>query len=227
MARGRHYRIERKLDTRRIKPGSILVISLLVVTAISATVFIILSRTKEIAVDTTENRPIAGVVQSATSNYVLFEEPEYKIRLPEGWSEQDRRDDQNYDYVVYAVDTEISTGRSLTVYRNYNKEVPAVTKILPVTVDHDKIRTERISEQCHLFTDLTETELDQPAPSKWGNVNFMCNPNKIWNHIGVSTEEGGPGVDLKGRHFEFVFIDHSAQIENSIFTNALKSFEAR
>ncbi len=223
-----HYRIERKLDTRRVKLVNVIVgvlATFLAVTGVA--IFLISGAANEQIVDVSENKPTTGQVQSSTSNFVLFEEPEYKVWIPSDWVQQDSRKDQYYDYITYGVEGEYLTGRSLTIYRNKNRDVPAVTRIVPITTQADKIHPENVSGQCYKFTDLTKAPLDEPAPSKWGNVTFPCNPNTIQNVIGVSSEKSGFGVDLKGRHFTFIFIDHSSQPDTSIFLNVLKRFEAR
>jgi hypothetical protein len=220
--------MERKQDVRRFKPVNIVIWTLVTVLAIAALSFFVISRSSgEAVIDTSENLPIAGQVESATTSLVAFEEPQYKLLLPSDWVEKERRADRYYDYVTYESTGAENTGRTLSVYRNYNRDVPAVTRIIPITVVGDRILAQSISEQCYRYTDLSDTPLDEPALSKWDNVEFMCDPEKLHHIVGVGTEEKGFGVDLKGQHFTLIYTDHSAQQDDSIFYGVLNSFEAK
>lgn len=228
MARGTHYRIERKQDVRRFKPINIVIWALISLLLVVALAFFIISKSSgKTAIDISGNKPIAGQVESASSSYIAFEEPEYKLLLPNDWQEKERRADKYYNYVTYESVGDTTTGRSLTIYRKYNRDVPAVTRIMPVTILEDRIITQGISEQCYRFTNLKAVPLDEPAPSKWENVNFMCNPQKLHHILGVGTVEDGFGINIKGQHFAFIFTDHSAHPDDGIFIKALRSFEAK
>mgnify|MGYP006969464551 CR=1 FL=1 len=223
----RRYREGQKIDSRRVKPHHAAIYFVFGVISLGLGLLYFQSRSQSPDVDASKNNPISSTVGSNQDGYKPFKHPLYLLKLPSDWVEVERVSDTYNNYIVYENTHEINTGRELAVHIDRIRK-PETTRIIPVEVESKNIIAGDISPQCHSFTDFTGVGLDQPRLAKWQGVEFMCDPNKVINTIGIASQSG-MGVELthagKKHTYYLIFTDHSAHPDTSIFYNILDSFK--
>lgn len=219
------YHIQRRKDHRRFTPLSVFIVVVGTAAVLFGAFVWYNSRDSAVTVDNSRNKPINSTIEPADADYKLVEEVEFTMKLPPEWREDDRRFDENFQYITYVADDEKTTGREMTVYIGEQHELDPVTKIVPVTTGANSLSPAKISPQCSSFTNFEDKQAVQET-ARWEGVSFPCSPNEITNYIGVGVPDEGYGFELRGQKFYIRYTDHSARMDNSVFLNILRSFQA-
>jgi hypothetical protein len=174
-----------------------------------------------------------AVVAPAT---VDFTTDEFKITLPEGWESLGKqRPYSNQEYYEYQSKVKDYENRWLRVYLDVFPPSYPLNRILPITVEGNKIKPGQMSDDCKTFEGAPTTGSGQASSQSWvatwQDVKFTCNMASPINHTGTGSEDEGIGVTVTGvnsgaRKYFFVYIDHNVRPQLSILTDAVKSFEA-
>lgn len=158
----------------------------------------------------------------------------FTIMIPRSWSVTDSQYIPAAQYAWHGTRAEDSA-RRIDVYVDSIPKDMAVNKLLPLHGSGDQvIITGNVSDNCVNFTDASKADkLTAKVLAKWSGVSFYCDTgNYARNVIGT----GAPGSinrvaatgKIAGQHaFFFVYTDHSAEPDYSIFTDMLNSFRVK
>ncbi|MEZ6331378.1 MAG: hypothetical protein R3B12_05270 [Candidatus Saccharimonadales bacterium] len=174
-----------------------------------------------------------AVVAPATVDFVV---DEFKISLPEGWVLNGKQNPY-YNQVYYEFQSKVKDyeNRWLKAYVDVIPQEYALNKLLPITVEGNRIQPGVMSEDCKSFTGAPKPGAGQTSAqtwkATWQDVTFVCDMATQQNHIGTANATNGYNVPIvgptKGKHtYFFVYIDHNIRPDTTILKNALKSFEA-
>ena len=174
-----------------------------------------------------------AVVEAATIEFTV---DEFKILLPEGW-ELLGKQNPYYNQLYYEFQSKVKDydNRWLKVFVDVIPQDYALNKLLPITVEGNKLKPGIMSDDCKTFTGAPKPGSGQTSAqtwkATWENVTFICNMQSQQNHVGTASAADGYNVPVtgpaKGTHkYFFVYIDHNVRPDTSILTDAVKSFEA-
>jgi len=174
-----------------------------------------------------------AVVEAATIEFTV---DEFKISLPEGW-ELLGKQNPYYNQLYYEFQSKVKDydNRWLKVFVDVIPQDYALNKLLPITVEGNKLKPGIMSDDCKTFTGAPKPGSGQTSAqtwkATWENVTFICNMQSQQNHVGTASAADGYSVPVtgpaKGTHkYFFVYIDHNVRPDTSILTDAVKSFEA-
>jgi len=174
-----------------------------------------------------------AVVEAATIEFTV---DEFKISLPEGW-ELLGKQNPYYNQLYYEFQSKVKDydNRWLKVFVDVIPQDYALNKLLPITVEGNKLKPGIMSDDCKTFTGAPKPGSGQTSAqtwkATWENVTFICNMQSQQNHVGTASAADGYNVPVtgpaKGTHkYFFVYIDHNVRPDTSILTDAVKSFEA-
>ena len=173
-----------------------------------------------------------AVVRPATEEFTT---DEFSIELPSGWKLKGK-ENPFADEVFYNFqsDTTDYTNRWLRVYVNVYPNDIELARLLPITVEANKIKPGLASNDCKTFDGAPKQGTQaskQVWTAVWEGISFNCNMTNQLNYLGTATEQDGFGVPITGEKsgtnkYFFVYIDHNVRPDYSILNTALKSFEA-
>ena len=174
-----------------------------------------------------------AVVAPATKD---FSTNEFNITLPDGWELLGKtRPYSNQEYYEFQSKVKDYENRWLRVYLDVFPPDYPLNRILPITVEGNKLIPGQMSADCKTFEGSpgrgTGQASSQTWIATWEDVTFTCNMASPINHTGTGSAEEGIGVSVTGpqmgtHKYFFVYIDHNVRPELSILTDAVKSFEA-
>ncbi len=171
-------------------------------------------------------------------NRLRINEAGFSMELPGDWKEVGRRNDLSEHSVTWQSTKPQQDSRTVRLYIDTIPTTRSLNKLVPVTAAGNMLTVGDVSDNCATFTQggtlnaYDATKLKE-APAKWNKVDFICDlPRVIDNEIGTGSVEGHNTVTLTGasnvpHKYFFLYTDRSGQPDNSIFTNALRSFKAR
>lgn len=174
---------------------------------------------------------VAQVLDEQTATPTTVDEQLYTLQLPAEWKEVDRRNSAQELSVTWQAKKKGEDNRWLKVYVDRIPPDLAINRLLPVDAVGDTVAFRQLSENCTNFTAAANKQL--PAPSKWQQVNFICDlPNYVQNKVGTGSTEGVNSVKITGQtrgehRYFFMFTDHNNTPDYNIFYSALKSFKAK
>lgn len=182
-----------------------------------------LAITREYAVEEVDDRKV-------------FEQDGFSIKLPPDWVSEGHNSEP-YNIYAFQATKKNADQRRLEVFVDRFDTEKAVNRLLPVSVDNNKlIVTGSVSENCVAFTG-TQPNTPNPSvswlPAKWQGVDFRCDmANRSRNLVGAGMAGGKVGIPLTGARtgthtFFFVYIDHGINPNYQIFEDALASLEVK
>ena len=174
-----------------------------------------------------------AVVQAATKQFTV---DEFTIELPEGW-ELLGKQNPYYNQVYYEFQSKVKDyeNRWLKVFVDVIPDDYALNKILPITVEDNRLKPGIMSEDCQSFQGSPKPGSGQTSSqtwrATWEDVSFVCAMSGIQNNIGTASQNEGYATSvtgpIKGTHkYFFVYTDHNVRPDSSILVDAIKSFEA-
>jgi hypothetical protein len=177
-----------------------------------------------------QSEPFNTTVSIAESKLKPTSLKDFEISLPSTWETRKLETGVTYSWRGTVKD---DTARSLDIYQDTIPAAMSVNRLLPIKVEgNNVIPTDVVSDNCVNFTDVKTADIRTgAAPSKWSNVNFLCDTaNKQRVVVGTSTAESINSATVSGttvthRYF-FVYTDHSAQPNFDLFTRILATFKA-
>lgn len=182
-----------------------------------------LAITREYAVEEVDDRKV-------------FDQDGFMIKLPQDWILKGHNTEP-YNIYSFQATKKNADQRTLEVYVDRFDSEKAFNRLLPVSVDNNKIIvTGSVSENCVAFTGAQPNAPDPTVawlPAKWQGVDFRCDmANRVRNLVGVGMTGEKVGVPLTGartgsRTFFFVYIDHSINPDYQILEDTLASLEVK
>lgn len=174
-----------------------------------------------------------AVVKPAT---VDFTQDEFKISLPDGWKLLGLKNPYyNQKYYEYQSTVKDYDNRWLRVYVDVIPQDYVLNKLLPITVEGNRLKPGAMSDDCKSFTGAPKPGSGQTNSQSWkatwSDISFICDMASQQNQVGTANAANGYAVPVtgptKGTHtYFFVYIDQNIRPDTSILTNAIKSFEA-
>jgi len=164
----------------------------------------------------------------------VFDEPLYSFLLPGDWNVSKRNEDPRFTSVEYQMGKK-PQNRWITIYVDrFPQELP-VNRVIPVSVDGNKLNESSPSPNCANFTiDNSNSNVKiTKAPTKHENVKFICELDNTYNNVlAAGSEETGTVLTMKGisqgeHKYIILYKDHSIPSDDSPFRQALQSFTAK
>jgi hypothetical protein len=158
----------------------------------------------------------------------------FSMNIPKSWHATTSQLIPAPQYAWRGAGTEGSP-RSLEIYVDAIPATMAVNRLLPLRANGSKVVVgDDLSDNCVNFTDAVQTDRRTgKILAKWSGVNFYCDAaNSARNLVGTGTPEAINSVELRGplagkHRFFFIYTDHSAEPDYTIFTDMLKSFQVK
>lgn len=165
-----------------------------------------------------------------------FTVDEFKITLPEAWQLVGKQKPYyNEEYYLFQSTELNKENRWLHVYVNVIPEQYAINKLLPIKSSANKLTAGEMSTDCKNFNGApnaqNSTDGAQTWPTKWQDVNFICDLSGVSNQVGTGSVPNGYATSVVGEksganNYFFVYIDQNIKPDYSILKNAVNSFTA-
>lgn len=230
------YSYNKSRDYRKVKP-EVVIATIAVLAVILTAIYLFLDlNSNATVIDNSNNEPTFSEVETATSSFKLHNTDEFAIRVPENMEYQGKvnvilDEGVKYDTYQFVGQTDDAVGRKLEIYVD---RIPAdlpVNKVLHVMSSGNKIVPVRLSDQCYSFTDFPQERQGDPYESKWNNITFTCKTTETSNIIAAIEERQSEGVKVNGlnmtHNYLFVYTDHGYAENNALFSEILRTFEAK
>ena len=178
-----------------------------------------------------EERAVAQVLGNADSLFVS--EDNFEFELPGDWREIDRINRPTEQSITWQATLRDEDNRYLKLYKNTIPD-DAVVRILPVSVNENRLQRGQLSAHCSTFTGSSESGERYPV-AKWEDVEFRCDANRTVNVNIIGTGQRGQpfntfevtGPDSGTNRYFFVYTDQNIRPNFDIFYNAVNSFRAK
>jgi hypothetical protein len=164
-------------------------------------------------------------------------ESEFTMELPRDWKETGRKNSRTEHSISWQATKKNEDNRYLTIYIDIIPTDKAVNRLLPVTAKENGLSHGEVSDKCENFTvggtaNAQDAMKLKPAPSKFQQVDFICNLERIVdNDVGTGSNNGINTVIVagpKGTHkYFFLYTDRNVQPKYSILYDTLDSFKAK
>ncbi|MCU0667147.1 MAG: hypothetical protein MUF85_00820 [Patescibacteria group bacterium] len=165
-----------------------------------------------------------------------FTTDEFKLSLPKGW-ELIGKQNPYYNQVYYEFQSKIKDyeNRWLKVFVDVIPEDYALNKVMPITVMGNRLKAGEISDDCNTFSGAPKPGSSQSSSvtwkAEWEGISFICNVSSQLNQIGSGVVNGNNIITvtgpIRGTHkYMLIYTDHNVRPDQSIFTDAVNSFEA-
>jgi hypothetical protein len=177
-------------------------------------------------------------VEDPTEDNKTFDEKQFTFKLPRDWKLLRSQQTPTIQY-DYQSTKRFADNRYMTIYVDTIPPNFAVSRLLPVTPQADKMTIGTMSDRCSNFAG---PEINGPAqsngakdiPAKWNGVNFICGLSYFNDYIVGTGASGEPvnQVTLTGasgaKHkLLFVYNDQNISPDPNIFFDAVRSFELK
>lgn len=175
---------------------------------------------------------------SQSAQHMNIDEDLFSMELPADWKQIKNQRSPSEHFITWQATSKTESNRELTIFIDNLPTSKPLNRLVAVSADGPKLMVGEASDNCPSFTiggtlDLKAAIKLKPTPSKYQQVDFICNlPNPIDNEVGTGSPGSINSVTVegltKGKHkYFFLFTDHSAQPNYSIFIDALRSFKAK
>lgn len=222
------YRIGHHRATRSFHIKGVLFITLLVIGLVALLMYFL---GKEQFTATQPQSSVTEVVNPSGENK-QFDETYFSLNLPEDWKLESSQQAPTIHYVFRSM-KRFADNRTLTIYVDTVRPDFALSHLLPVEANGDRVTIGNMSDRCSNFAGNDSTS-KQNVAAKWNGVNFVCGMSYINDYIvGTSSAASGTNkVELAGpttgKHvFFFVYNDQNISPDAVIFQEALRSFRAK
>lgn len=176
--------------------------------------------------DTTVSVTTPPQTQGASVQQVIFDEEPFRMTADGTWRKIETREQTDYHYQSF------DDGLALRDLRVYVDTIPpefAITYVLPIEVDANRVIPLTISPRCNSLVEDKKDRRDQLTT--WAGVDFLCDPDSTTYIVGTSHNEYGYGAVVKNgnneHRFFFVYRDLEPEPRMDVFTNLLRNFEAK
>lgn len=231
----KHYRIDKGQDYRKIRL-EVLVASMLSIGLIVGGAFVIFDLNKnKVVIDESKNKAILGSVEPYEDPFKLYETNFYKVKVPSDWKQVNNPEliinGRKFYPERYQGVSGDHVGRRLDIYRDSIPNQLGIDKVVAVVVSKNKIEPIKTSPQCYKFTTFPKEQPGDNYPSQWEGIDFTCMTSEITNVLGAveKTQDIGARLftEFGTTNYLLVYTDHGSRLDNSIFYDILKSFEAK
>lgn len=184
-----------------------------------------------------EGRTVAQVLGDADALFV--NEDNFSFELPDDWREIDRVDTAREQSITWQATLRGEDNRYLKLYMNTIPDDPLV-RLLPIKVDGQRIQRGQMSPNCSSFTgsgatNRSERRGEPATPTRWEDIDFVCNVGSIVDENVVGTgQEGQPlntftitGEESGTNQYFFVYTDRNVRPNFEIFYGAVNTFYAK
>jgi len=176
--------------------------------------------------------PVVSTLNYDDTKTIRFNEPHFTIALPSDWklASSATTPDVTYRFQSTLAHEE---ARWLDIYVDGVPASFGVNRVLAVKANGSQLLLDGdVSDNCASFTGPVTGQPATATPAKWQGVDFLCDlGNYIRDVVGTSSPEGPNTVTLTGtsgpHHFFFAYTDNNASANYTIFTAALKTFQAK
>lgn len=176
--------------------------------------------------------PIVTEISEGKDTTVDINEPLFTMKLPKDWTQSKKAQSNVTNFYEWHSSKQGGDDRMLQLHIDTMPPSYKIVRLLPVTVNNNKLSTGNISGNCIEFSRDAGTEQraqgNSPSLAKWENVTFMCDPINNNQTIGTGTVGDTIGTILRGssgeHRFFFYYEDHNIRPDDQILLNAVKSF---
>lgn len=231
------YQYGHKPGRRRPRKAlTVLVFSLLLIGIIGFIVFLDIRKNTSMGVEG-ESRVVSQVL-SDNAQVLEVNEPFFSFELPGDWKETKRNESSLYTSISWQATLKGKDNRYLTLYIDRLPLDMPFNRLVALRAQGSSLSFSDVSDNCANFTvgGTFDTRIAtglKPTPTKWNNVDFMCNlPRVIDNEVGTGSVEEKNAVTLTGptagtHKYLFVYADRNVQPDYNIFYGVLRSFSAK
>ncbi len=164
--------------------------------------------------------------QGVSIEQAVFDEEPFRLTADSSWRKISSREQTDYHYQSVSDDL---VRRDLRVYVDNIPPEFAITYVLPIEVDANKVIPLTISPPCRNLVKDKKSKRDQLTT--WAGVDFLCDPDSTAYIVGTSHNEMSYGTVVKNganqHKFFFVYRDLEPEPRMEIFSNLLRNFEAK
>lgn len=176
--------------------------------------------------DTTVTTTTPPQTRGATIEQAVFDEPPFKLTADSTWRKIQSREQTAYHYQSFSDNL---VRRDLRVYVNFLPSEFAMTYVLPIEVDGNRVVPLTISPKCSTIVKDKKSKRDQTT--QWAGVSFICDPDSTAYVVGTSHNETGYSTTVPSGNntnkFFFVYRDLEPEPRLESFANLLRNFEAK
>lgn len=210
----------------------ILTIVVIIVCSIFAVWYFVLRQDELSSASFNKTGGTVSVVAPKTANFTT---DEFTLTLPEGWVLDGKLNPTaNEVYYYFRSTVKDYDNRFLKIYVDVYPTEYGLDKLLPITPNGNQIVPGYVSEGCSSFSGApvagTEQKNVQTWTANYQGIEFTCNMKGYQNQTGTGNAEFGYGVPItgsKGTHkYFFVYTDLNIRPDNSLLSDAVKSFKA-
>lgn len=230
------YRYNHRAVKRHHIVGIVLGISILIISAIVLLIMWDMRRSQSTGVEGTSR--VVGQVVGEDSATQAIDHELFSFTLPADWKELKRVNLSTERSITWASTKANDSARELTIYIDTIPSDMPVNRLLPVTVQGNKLSPGTVSANCATFTQGGNSNVQassqlKPTQARWEGVDFICNlTNVVLNHVGVGSGAAINTVPIvgpsKGAHkYFFLYNDQNIQPNYTILSDALSSFIAK
>lgn len=209
----------RAAKRRRLKIAAYSLIGTLII-VVAAVIFDGLSS------DTTVTTQTSDQTLGRTIERAVFDEEDFRFTADTTWQKIDSRETTDFHYQSFSDNL---VRRDLRIYVDNTPPEFALTYVLPIEVERNKIVPLTISPHCKELVPNKKSPRDQMT--SWAGAPFLCDPDSTTYVVGTSHNKTGyrslvPGSSASHRYF-FVYRDLEAEPRLETFGNLLSTFEAK
>ena len=167
-----------------------------------------------------------------TTKLKTFDEPLFRIALPDDWKPIVRNTDIPQPVFSWQGTVKDNKSRWLSVYIDEDVSTLAVNRELSVQATDTSINVlGDASDNCTTFTG-SAVQSHGNTPAKWQGIDFLCDSgNYERDVVGIASSDGLNTLKMTGssgtHKFFFTYTDNSVSPDYSIFINALKSLHLK
>jgi hypothetical protein len=181
-----------------------------------------------------DNSPIVTSRGGNADPKFTVDEPLFSFELPQDWELQAEQA-KPYRYWIWKSTKEHADDKTLAVYVDGVPPQMAYSMLQPLTASGTGLALGSISDNCLNFTpDAAEAQRkNETRVVRWQGITFTCDiPSYTKPAIGTGSKDGMNKVTLtgptSGKHdYFFLYIDLNIRPDNTIFTDALRSFKVK
>ena len=158
--------------------------------------------------------------------------PYFTMNIPKGWQLKKQTGEAPTPTYVWQGTSAEDRNRWISVYVDMNLPSFAVNRELHIQGEgHGITVVSEVSDNCTSFTGVANQGRGS-TPAKWEGIDFMCDAgNYERDVVGIVSPNGLNNVVINGNkgphNYFFTYTDNSSQPNYSIFTAALRSFQAK
>ena len=176
--------------------------------------------------DTTVSVQTPPQTRAAIIEQAVFDEEPFRLTADSTWRKIESREQTDYHYQSFSDNL---VRRDLRIYVNFVPSEFAVTYVLPIEVEANRLIPLTISPHCKSLVPDKKSPRDQTT--EWAGVRFLCDPDSTAYVVATSHNQSGYSTVVKNgenaNRFFFVYRDLEPEPRLETFANLLRNFEAK